>query len=47
MSMISIIHAGHYGNLGCSAGETIDALKYVVDNGGIDTASSYPYQEKV
>ncbi|KAL5503309.1 hypothetical protein EMCRGX_G010237 [Ephydatia muelleri] len=38
--------SGYYGNSGCSSGETIDALRYVVDNGGIDTSSSYPYQEK-
>ena len=36
-----------YGNHGCSGGDTYTALKYVIDNGGIDTESSYSFQAKV
>lgn len=36
-----------YGNHGCSGGDTYTAMKYVIDNGGIDTESSYSFQGKV
>nr|CAQ03433.1 silcatein 2 [Spongilla lacustris]CAQ54052.1 silicatein alpha 4 [Spongilla lacustris] len=35
-----------YGNHGCSGGDTYTALKYVIDNGGIDTESSCSFQAK-
>eukprot|EP00731_Ephydatia_muelleri_P018317 Em0011g357a len=35
-----------YGNHGCSGGDTYTAMKYVIDNGGIDTESSYSFQGK-
>ncbi|KAL5493700.1 hypothetical protein EMCRGX_G014919 [Ephydatia muelleri] len=35
-----------YGNHGCSGGDTYTAIKYVVDNGGIDTESSYSFRGK-
>ncbi|XP_062136111.1 procathepsin L-like [Drosophila sulfurigaster albostrigata] len=33
-----------YNNRGCTGGWPIKALNYVRDNGGINTASSYPYE---
>lgn len=36
-----------YGNHGCSGGDTYTAIKYVVDNGGIDTESTYGFKGKV
>nr|BAG74343.1 silicatein-M2 [Ephydatia fluviatilis] len=35
-----------YGNHGCSGGDTYTAFKYVIDNGGIDTESSYSFKGK-
>nr|BAG74347.1 silicatein-G2 [Ephydatia fluviatilis] len=35
-----------YSNRGCNGGDTYAALKYVVDNGGIDTESTYAYKER-
>lgn len=33
-----------YGNLGCNGGYRSRALSYIVDNKGIDSESSYPYE---
>nr|BAG74346.1 silicatein-G1 [Ephydatia fluviatilis] len=38
--------SGPYGNHGCTCGSVINTYLYIIDNGGIDTASSYPYKSK-
>ncbi len=36
-----------YGNRGCSGGSRLSSIMYAVDNGGLDTSSSYPYIQRV
>jgi hypothetical protein len=35
------------GNLGCGGGYPTEAIKYVINTGGIDTEAAYPYQAVV
>ena len=41
------LYIGSYGNKGCSGGDTISVFKYIIANGGVDTASYYPYKAQV
>ena len=41
------MHAGEEGNHACEGGLMINAYKYIIKNGGIDTEESYPYKAHV
>lgn len=36
-----------YGNHGCACGDINMAYLYIIDNDGVDTWASYPYEAKV
>jgi hypothetical protein len=38
--------SGHYGNKGCQGGSMASAMKYVIENKGLDTEKDYPYKGK-
>lgn len=38
---------GKYNNSGCTSGTVAASLKFVLDNGGIDTSESYPYRGSI
>lgn len=40
----SAAYTKRYNNSGCSGGSVSESLKFVLDNNGIDTEQSYPYQ---
>ncbi len=42
-----LTHAVPYGNHGCNSGTVQKAYQYVISVGGVDTADSYPYSNKV
>jgi len=43
---VNFDHAGVYANAACRGGNYKFAWNYIIDNGGIDTASSYPYKSE-
>lgn len=36
-----------FGNNGCNGGDTYSVFEYIIANGGVDTASYYPYKARV
>ena len=47
MNVIPPLITVPYGNHGCACGDINMAYLYVIDNEGVDTWSSYPYEAKV
>jgi len=44
LSMQQILDCDHVGTDGCGGGSTWSAYNYVINQGGLDTYASYPYQ---
>lgn len=43
-NLVDCARGSKYRNRGCGGGWMTDSFQYILDNGGIDTATSYPYE---